>query len=915
MTEARLKFRTADADEQGLIFRRLFTKKGIHPYDLVEWEKRDAVISNEKGEVVFKQTNVEFPSFWSLNASQIVASKYFHGKYDSPERESSLKQLIDRVVNTITEWGKKDGYFADDTNAENFAMELTHILLHQYASFNSPVWFNLGTTSKPQASACFINSVEDTMESILELVKTEGMLFKYGSGAGVNLSVLRSKKEQLSTGGYASGPVSFMKGYDAFAGTIKSGGKTRRAAKMVLLDAEHPDIVDFIVAKANEEKKAWALIDAGYDGSFTGEAYSSVAFQNANHSVRVSDEFMRAAINNEKWYTRYVTTGEIADEYNARELLDMISEATYICGDPGLQYKDTINRWHTCKNSGPINASNPCSEYLFLDDTACNLASINLLKYRNPDGSFDLEKYIHTINIVFTAQEIIVGNASYPTPKIEKNSHIYRTIGLGYTNLGALLMSLGLPYDSDEGRNYAAALTSVLTGQAYLQSAVIASVMGPFDGYKQNKDPMLEVIGMHRDASKQLSSKGVDPMLYYYASTVWDETLDAGIHYGYRNAQATVLAPTGTISFMMDADTTGIEPDIALVKYKKMVDGGYMTIINQTVPLALKKLGYKKDQAQKIMDYVLEKGTIEGAPYVKNDHLPVFDCAFKSPNGTRTIHYMGHVRMMGAVQPFISGAISKTVNMPEHTTVEEISKTYIEAWKLGVKAIAIYRDNSKRLQPLNTKKEEKKTENKNKIELEHENLDDLSQLKLPTPTPIRRRLPETRNSKVHKFDIEGHEGYIIAGLYDDGTVGEVFIKMSKQGSTLGGVMDSLAVLISLSLQYGVPLSVLVNKFIHTKFEPSGYTANKDIPTTSSIVDYIFRWLALEFLPEEERPLSLQKSYSNGTSLPPKEDAIDPTTFDKRNVEDESICIYCGAIAIRAGSCYACPECGNTSGCS
>ncbi len=910
MTEARLHFKSSGANEKGLVFHRVFTEEGKHPYEEVEWELRDAVVSNEKGEVVFKQENVEFPSFWSLNASQIVASKYFHGKFNSPERERSLKQLIDRVVNTITQWGLKDGYFADEENAEIFAMELTYILLHQYASFNSPVWFNLGTTSAPQASACFINSVEDTMESILELVKTEGMLFKYGSGAGVNLSVLRSKREELSTGGYASGPVSFMRGYDAFAGTIKSGGKTRRAAKMVLLDAEHPDIIDFIVSKAEEEKKAWALIDAGYDGSFTGEAYNSVAFQNANHSVRVSDEFMKAAISGGKWYTRFVTTSEIADEYNARELLDKISEATYICGDPGLQYKDTINRWHTCKNSGQINASNPCSEYLFLDDTACNLASINLLKYRNPDGSFDVEKYVHTINVVFTAQEIIVGNASYPTPKIEKNSHIYRTIGLGYTNLGALLMSLGLPYDSEEGRNYAAALTSILTGQAYLQSATIASVVGAFEAYELNREPMLDVIGMHRDASKKINARGVDSFVYSYATSVWDETFEVGKRFGYRNAQASVLAPTGTISFMMDADTTGIEPDIALIKYKKLVGGGYMTIINQTVPLALKRLGYSETATQKIMDYVLEKGTVEGAPGIKKEHLPVFDCAFKSPNGTRFIHHMGHVKMMAAVQPFISGAISKTVNMPEHSTIDEISETYIEAWKLGIKAIAIYRDNSKRLQPLNTSKSTEKSKK------QEESIDDLSNIRLPSPTPIRRRLPETRHSKVHKFDIEGHEGYIIAGLYEDGTVGEVFIKMSKQGSTLGGVMDSLAVLISLSLQYGVPLSVLVNKFIHTKFEPSGYTANKDIPTTSSIVDYIFRWLALEFLPEEERPLSLQTAYTNGTALEPSEKPpVSVQNISRNKVEDESICIYCGAIAIRAGSCYACPECGNTSGCS
>ncbi len=924
MTEMGLRYKSSSADENGLIFHRIFTTPGAHPYELVEWEKRDAIIANEKGETVFKQENVEFPKDWSLNASQIVASKYFHGKYNSPERESSLKHLIDRVVNTITDWGIKDSYFTDKESAEIFGLELTHILLNQYAAFNSPVWFNLGTTPKPQSSACFINSIEDSMESILELVKTEGMLFKYGSGSGVNLSKLRSKKEELSTGGFASGPVSFMRGYDAFAGTIKSGGKTRRAAKMVILDADHPDIVDFIDSKAHEEQKAWALIDAGYDGSFTGEAYNSVFFQNANHSVRVSDAFMEAATRNKEWQTHYVTSGKVADTYKARELLDMISQATYVCGDPGLQFKDTLNKWHTCKVSGPINASNPCSEYVFLDDTACNLASINLLKYRDQDGNFKLEEYIHTINILITAQEILVGNSSYPTSQIEKNSHIYRTLGLGYTNLGALLMSLGLPYDSDEGRNYTAGLTSILTGQGYLQSGLIAAVKQPFEGFKANREPMLEVIKMHRDASKQIKNKGVDSQVYEYATTVWDTTLTVGENYGYRNAQVTVLAPTGTISFMMDADTTGIEPDIALVKYKKLVGGGYMTIINQTVPLALKRLKYTKEEIAQIMDYVLENGTVEGAPGFKEKDLPVFDCAFKSPHGTRTIHHMGHVKMMAAAQPFLSGAISKTVNMPEHSTVEEISETYIQAWKMGLKAIAIYRDNSKRLQPLNTGKSTEKSEDKSSDKSSTKSGDKSGTMTSDTSSalktekkvvtirePVRRRLPETRQSKVHKFDIDGHEGYIIAGLYEDGTVGEVFIKMSKQGSTLGGVMDSLAVLISMSLQYGVPLSVLVNKFIHTKFEPSGYTANKDIPTTSSIVDYIFRWLAMEFLPEEERPISMHTVEHDTSDVSP---SINPIP-ENASLEDNTICIYCGAIAFRTGSCYTCPECGNTSGCS
>lgn len=895
------------------MFNRHFTSADQHPYDQVEWELRSATVSNEKGEILFEQKNVEFPKNWSLNASQIVASKYFHGKPNSPERESSLKQLINRVADTLFNWGIENNYFFNRDSAQVFNEELKYLLLNQYASFNSPVWFNLGTTPKPQLSACFINSIEDTMESILDLAKTEGMLFKYGSGAGVNLSVLRSKSEELSTGGYASGPVSFMRGFDAFAGSIKSGGKTRRAAKMVLLDIDHPDIVEFIDIKANEEKKAWALIDAGYDGSFTGEAYSSVFFQNANHSVRVSDDFMERVLAEEDWTTHMVHTGKPAHTYSAKYLLDKISAATHLCGDPGLQYKDTINKWHTCKNDGPINASNPCSEYVFLDDTACNLASLNLMKFRKEDGSFDLPSYLQAINLLITAMEIIVSNAGYPRPEIEKNSRIYRTLGLGYANLGALLMSLGYPYDSDEGRGYAAALSSVMTGQAYLQSANMARVLGAFERYSNNKDPMLEVIDMHRAAAEKLSGDFIDNELLFYAQQIWDYVIERGRETGFRNAQVSLLAPTGTISFMMDCDTTGIEPDIALVKYKKMVGGGYMTIVNGTVPLALQKLGYSAAEIKEISTYVLEKGIIENAPHVKPKHYAIFDTSFKNANGTRYIHYMGHVKMMAAVQPFLSGAISKTVNMPEHVSVEEINEVYIQAWKLGLKAVAIYRDNSKRLQPLVTS------------DATTEETEPQVTTEVVTAEPVRRRLPDTRKSIVHKFEVDAHEGYIIVGLYPEGTVGEVFIKMAKQGSTLGGVMDSLAVLISMSLQYGVPLAVLVNKFIHTKFEPSGFTGNDKIPHVASIVDYIFRWLGIEFLDEKDWPISMQ-NLEEAPIIPSfhtsEKEAVKQAQEVKEYADrmsdalaDTQICVYCGALAIRAGSCYACPECGNTSGCS
>jgi len=906
--------------EYGLQFQRVYTKEGTHPYDTVEWTRRDVKVTSAQGETIFEQNNVEFPKNWTQNATQIVTSKYFHGQLGSDERENSLKQLIDRVVQTITKWGRAGGYFATEEDAAIFEQELTAIVLYQRAAFNSPVWFNCGCEEEPQCSACFINSVEDDMESILDLAKTEGLIFKHGSGSGVNLSSLRGKGEPLSSGGTSSGPISFMRGYDAFAGSIKSGGKTRRAAKMVLLDDWHPDVLEFIDSKMTEEKKAWALIDAGYDGSFTGEAYSSVFFQNANHSVRVSDTFMQAVLDEKDWNLRAVTDGHVWETHNAKDMLDRISKATHVCGDPGLQFTDQINRWHTCKNTGPINASNPCSEYVFLDDTACNLASINLMKYRNEDGSFMVDHFEHTVDILIAAQEIIVGNASYPTEEIERNSHIYRTLGLGFTNLGALLMSLGYPYDSDEGRNYAGAIASLMTGRAYRQSAKIASNIGAFDDFEHNREPMLDVMAMHQDAARQLINEGVDPQLYDASVAVWDEVIAQGKQYGYRNAQASVIAPTGTISFMMDADTTGIEPDIALIKYKKLVGGGYMKIVNQSIPLALQKLEYTDEQVEEIVDYIDEHGYVDQAPHLKEEHYPIFDTSFTTEGSDRSIHHMAHITMMAAVQPFISGAISKTVNMPEHSTIEDINTAYIRSWELGLKAVAIYRDNSKRLQPLNTKDEsEDESKKVDSLQQMQEDIDEeVSKYDMYQTGPIRRRLPDTRISKTHKFEVDGHEGYITVGLYEDGTPGEVFVKMSKQGSTLGGVMDSLAVLISISLQYGVPLSVLVRKFIHTKFEPAGMTINPKIPIASSIIDYLFRWLALEFLPEDERPDVLDYSEMNEepdeTNFKPTH-STSPNSTPKQILGDNRICSQCGAIAVRSGSCYACPECGTTSGCS
>ncbi|MER3488156.1 MAG: vitamin B12-dependent ribonucleotide reductase, partial [Chloroflexota bacterium] len=831
---------------------RRWTRPGVHPYDEVTWELRTASITNESGKVVFEQRDVEVPSFWSQLATNVVVSKYFRGHIGTPERERSVKQLIDRVVNTLCGWAERQHYFATPDDLETFRAELTHLLLHQKMSFNSPVWFNVGIEPKPQCSACFINSVEDNMGSIMDLAKTEAMLFKYGSGAGVNLSPIRSSKERMSGGGVASGPVSFMKGYDAFAGVIKSGGKTRRAAKMVILNVDHPDILDFIDSKANEEKKAWALIEAGYDPSFTGEAYGSVFFQNANHSVRVTDEFMRAVVEDREWTVRAVTTGEPLATYRARDIWRRMAEAAWLCGDPGVQYDTTINDWHTCANTDRIYASNPCSEFMFLNDTACNLASLNLMKFVGDDGEFDIEAFRHAARVTITAQEIIVDNASYPTPKIEERSHRFRPLGLGYANLGALLMSRGLPYDSDEGRSYAAAITAIMHGEAYRQSAIIARDHGgPFVEFETNREPFLRVIRRHRDAAYQISGTGVPAPMREAVHRLWDETVELGAQHGYRNAQVTVLAPTGTIAFMMDCDTTGIEPDIALVKYKKLVGEGYLKIVNNTVPVALRRLGYSPAEVEDIVRYINERETIEGAPHLRPEHLPIFDCAFKPVNGQRSIHYMGHVRMMAAVQPFLSGAISKTVNMPESATVEDIEQVYLEGWRLGLKAIAIYRDGSKKSQPLTAGK---KTADAAALKEIEELRRQLADAQAEALKPHRRRLPAERQAVTHKFEIAGHEGYITVGLYPDGQPGEIFLKMAKEGSTVSGLMDSFATAISLALQYGVPLRDLVNKFAHVRFEPSGFTGNPEIPIAKSIVDYIFRWLGSRFLPPDDRAM-------------------------------------------------------------
>jgi len=908
----------------GLTFPRFFTEAGVDPFDEIEWELRSAVIGSEKGEVVFEQRDVEIPKSWSQQATNIVVSKYFRGQIGTPERERSVRQLIGRVVDTITSWARMQKYFAAEEDVQAFSDDLKHILVYQKAAFNSPVWFNCGFEKAPQCSACFINSVQDTMDSILTLARTEGMLFKFGSGTGTNLSPIRSSKELLAGGGTASGPVSFMKGYDAFAGVIKSGGKTRRAAKMVILDAEHPDIVEFINCKVEEEKKAWALIDAGYDGSFTGPAYSSVFFQNSNNSVRVTDEFMRAVLDDGVWETKAVRTGEVMDRYQARDLMRLIAEGTHVCGDPGMQFDTTINEWHTCPETDRIYASNPCSEYMFLNDSACNLASINLMKFVFGDdspkaGEFDVVSYKAAIRTLITAQEIIVDNASYPSEAIGRNSHAYRPLGLGYANLGALLMSRGLPYDSDAGRDYAAALTALMTGEAYAQSSRIARDHGgPFSGYEKNREPFLRVMRKHRDSMRDVNARNVPSDLYQTAKSSWDDAVELGEQFGYRNAQATVLAPTGTIGFMMDCDTTGVEPDIALVKYKKLVGGGMMKIVNQTVPMALRKLGYTPAQVDAIVAYINEQETIEGAPGLKESHLPVFDCAFKAAKGQRSIYYMGHIKMMGATQPFISGAISKTVNVPKEATVEEITQAYVQSWKLGAKAISIYRDGSKRTQPLNTSKD------KTPAEIAKQAAASM------VTGPVRRKLPDERHAITHKFDIAGHEGYITVGLFEDGQPGEIFLVMAKEGSTISGFADAFAQAISYALQFGVPLQALVDKFSHVRFEPSGMTRNPEIRFAKSIVDYIFRWMASKFLSPEAQfhagvngreldesghaeQLKLPASAAGQNQSSASGKAAPYSTI--QNQEDAPPCSTCGAIMIRSGACYKCSNCGNTSGCA
>jgi ribonucleoside-diphosphate reductase alpha chain len=925
----------------------------VDPFDEVEWEIRSAVIGNEKGKVVFEQRDVEIPRSWSQQATNIVVSKYFRGQIGTPDRERSVKQLIGRVADTITGWARAQKYFASDESLAAFNHELKHLLVYQKAAFNSPVWFNCGFEKAPQCSACFINSVQDTMDSILTLARTEGMLFKFGSGTGSNLSAIRSSRELLAGGGTASGPVSFMKGYDAFAGVIKSGGKTRRAAKMVILNADHPDVVDFINCKVEEEKKAWALIDAGYDGSFTGPAYASVFFQNSNNSVRVTDDFMRAVLDDGEWHTKSVTSGDVQDTYRARDLMRMIAEGTWVCGDPGMQFDTTVNEWHTCPVTDRINASNPCSEYMFLDDSACNLASINLMKFVGDDGELDVNGFRAACRTLITAQEIIVPNSSYPTKAIERNSHEYRPLGLGYANLGALLMSRGLPYDSDEGRAYAAAITAVMTGEAYAQSARIARDHGgPFGGFERNSEPFMRVMRKHRDAVGEIAQRYVPADLLGASRQAWDEAVALGEEFGYRNAQATVLAPTGTIGFMMDCDTTGVEPDIALVKYKKLVGGGLMKIVNGTVPSALDKLGYTGPEIEAIVHYIDEHETIEGAPFLEDEDLPVFDCAFKPASGERSIHYMGHIKMMGATQPFISGAISKTVNVPREATVEEVEKAYIESWRLGAKAISIYRDGSKRTQPLNTSKAQV-ADTRNVGPSQQTPVEADLQVRLGeggqvrevvkevvkvVERPQRRKLPDERNAITHKFDVAGHEGYITVGLFEDGTPGEIFLVMAKEGSTISGFADAFAQAISYALQYGVPLQTLVDKFSHSRFEPSGMTKNPEVRFAKSIVDYIFRWMATKFLSRDAQfhvgvnmreetaddRTSAARASAPGAREPEQAVAAAPDPAAKpktsefaalRNQEDAPPCSTCGSIMIRSGSCYKCANCGTTSGCA
>lgn len=929
-----LKRSLPQAERVGVSFPRYFTSKlepGRTPYDEIVWDKRTATIGNDKGAVIFEQRDVEVPVDWSQTATNIVVSKYFHGKMGSPERETSVRQLVHRVVDTIADWGIQGGYFKTKEDGENFRSELAHLMLHQKACFNSPVWFNVGVKeqrgygwyydeptqqvkklgvgeSRPQCSACFINSAGDSLESILDLAKTEGMLFKWGSGTGSNLSHLREENAILSGGGRASGPLSFMRGFDAFAGVIKSGGKTRRAAKMVILNSDHPDVEAFIWCKAKEEKKAHTLIAAGYDAAIDGEAYTSIFFQNANNSVRADDDFMRAAETpNGEYWTKSRLNGQPIKRYIAKDLLRQIAEATWMCGDPGMQFDTTINKWHTSKNTSRINASNPCSEYMFLDDSACNLSSLNLMKFLGVNGKFDVEAFRHAVDTMIVAQEIIVGSASYPTEKIAQNSHDYRPLGLGYANLGSLLMAMGLPYDSNGGREMAAAVTSVMSGQAYLTSARLADAVGPCPGYEKNEEPFLDVIRMHRDAVRGIDASNVQKDLYDAAWECWTSAYEAGRSSGYRNAQVTVIAPTGTIGFMMDCDTTGIEPDLSLVKYKKLVGGGVIKIVNNTVPQALIKLGYSPEQVEKIVTHIDSTGTIEGAPGLKEEHLAVFDCSFRPMNGKRFIHHMGHIKMMAATQPFISGAISKTVNMPEESTVDDIADAYLQSWKLGVKAVAIYRDNSKWAQPLSSgsgKGEKKSNATTNETKVEVKVVEKIIE------KPRRRKLPEERTAITHKFSIAGHEGYITVGQFEDGTPGEIFITMAKEGSTISGLMDNFATAISYGLQYGVPLKFYVDKFSHVRFEPSGWTGNSQIPYAKSIMDYIFRWMGAKFLgPEYALGEAGDTTKLKPTEESPQQDLFSPT------VADAPACSECGGMMTRNGSCYKCENCGSTSGCS
>ena len=889
----------------GLKVERYFTKAGIHPFEEVEWELRSAEIKDWKtGKVSFRQENLEFPKFWSQRATDIVASKYFRGQLGTPKREHSVRQLVGRIANTIGGWGEKKGYFASKEDAVAFNHELTHLLLHQMAAFNSPVQFNVGIQEKPQCSACFINSVNDSMDSIMNLARTEAMVFKGGSGSGVNLSRIRSSVEPLAAGGVASGPVSFMRGFDSFAGAIKSGGATRRAAKMVILDADHPDIKEFIWCKAKEEEKAHRLIELGYDDSIDGEAYQSIQFQNANNSVSVTDEFMASLVDGREWQTRKVTTGEPVDTYPAREMVRWISEATWICGDPGLQFHSTLNDWHTCPNSGPINACNPCSEYVFLDNSACNLSSLNLMKFIDEDCAFDIESFRRAVRLMIMAQEIIVDHSSYPTPQIERISHDYRTLGLGYANLGALLMARGLAYDSDKARNLAAAVSALMTGEAYRTSAEMARVMGRFEGYADNRIPMMRVMHKHRDALSKINSALVPMDLLHASMEAWDNAIVAGSDHGFRNAQVTLLAPTGTIAFMMDCDTTGIEPEFSLVKMKKLVGGGTLKIVNNTIPLALSRLGYEETAVAEILKYIESKETIEGAPALKAEHLPIFDCADRPANGTRAIHHLGHIKMCGAVQPFLSGAISKTVNLPNEATVEEIMDAYVEAWRAGMKSVSIYRDGCKMVQPLSNKERQAKA----------------------VGGPVHRNMPKDHPAQQHEFRIKGFKGFLTMGMYpEDDELGEIFINFAKQGSTLQGLAMAWAIALSMGLQRGVPLEDYVRMFAHMSFEPAGFTDNPQIPFATSIPDYVVRFLASRYLSREaQEALGIHNVKPNGSVQQGVQVQFSDTSAggsatrrlvsDARKA-DSPTCLNCGNLMQRNGACYVCTGCGSTSGCS